>query len=59
MNKEWSTIETAPENQVVWTIISDAYGLRNEAKLKRNGRLWWFPDGSMYVYYQPTHWKPL
>jgi hypothetical protein len=21
--------------------------------------MWWFPDGSMYVYYTPTHWKPL
>ncbi len=52
-------IETAPENVVVRTIISDADGLRNDQTLKRKGRLWWFPDGSMYVYYTPTHWEPL
>lgn len=27
-------------------------------KLKRVGRLWLTPDGSMYVYYTPTHWMP-
>jgi membrane protein implicated in regulation of membrane protease activity len=20
-------------------------------------RLWFFPDGSIYVYYEPTHWR--
>jgi NAD(P)H-dependent flavin oxidoreductase YrpB (nitropropane dioxygenase family) len=25
--------------------------------LKRAGRLWWFPDGSMYVYFVPQFWK--
>ena len=25
----------------------------------RQGHLWWFEDGSMYVYYRPTHWKPV
>ena len=23
------------------------------------GNLWFFVDGSMYVYYRPTHWQPL
>ena len=34
-------------------------GVRNEAPLKLHdrGRLWFFPDGSMYVYYTPTHWR--
>lgn len=47
---------------VVDTKIDDANGVRNEQQLKLqtpNGRLWFFPDGSMYVYYIPTHWKPL
>jgi hypothetical protein len=27
--------------------------------LKRQGRLWFLPDGSMYVYYHVTHWAPV
>ena len=27
--------------------------------LKRSGNLWFFPDGSMYVYYVPRSWRPL
>jgi hypothetical protein len=27
--------------------------------LRRRGRLWFFSDMSMYVYYDPTHWKPI
>lgn len=30
---------------------------RNEQELKRMGNLWFVPDGSMYVYYRPTHWR--
>jgi hypothetical protein len=54
---DWETIETAPENVVIETKIDDADGARNETTLYRSGNLWWFPDGSMYVYYQPTHWR--
>jgi len=45
--------------EVVETKIDDGVA-RNEQLLKRggsNGRLWFFPDGSMYVYYVPTHWR--
>jgi hypothetical protein len=27
--------------------------------LRRRGRLWFFADNSMYVYYTPTMWKPM
>jgi hypothetical protein len=27
--------------------------------LVREGRLWWFPDRSMYVYYTPKFWQAL
>lgn len=48
-----------PEDGVeVLTKIDDEKGCRNETRLKRRGRLWFFPDMSMYVYYEPTHWKP-
>lgn len=53
----WWPIDSAPEDVVVNTKISDIGGDRNEQKLKRKGRLWFFPDGSMYVYYTPTHWQ--
>ena len=43
-----------PNNEVVDTM--DSAGHVQELKLMRN--LWWFADGSMYVYYVPTFWKP-
>jgi hypothetical protein len=59
MNGWISTSNILPvDGVVVWTKIDDANGLRNEQKLKRRNRLWYFPDDSMYVYYSPTHWKP-
>ena len=45
------------EGDVVETKIHDAGGCRNEQPLKRRGRLWFVADGSMYVYYTPTHWR--
>lgn len=51
--------ELPPEHQPVLTAICDAKGIRNEQVLVRNGRLWFLRDLSMYVYYEPTHWKPL
>jgi hypothetical protein len=58
---EWINVnERLPKDgAVVRTKISDNKGERNEGDLKRSGRLWFFPDGSIYVYYEPTHWKPL
>ena len=56
---EWQTIESAPENVVVLTKIDDEHGPRNEQPLQHHDRLWWFADDSMYVYYTPTHWKPV
>ena len=46
------------ENKIVETRIDDGkYIRRNEQQLKRRGSLWYLPDGSMYVYYTPTHWR--
>ena len=59
----WIKIDSANDGTlpldgiVVDTKIDDANGLRNEQQLRRSGNLWYFPDGSMYVYYWPTHWK--
>lgn len=46
-----------PAETVVETKIDDGKGRRNVQKLFRKGRLWFIPDGSMYVYYTPTHWR--
>lgn len=54
---EWQPIETAPENLTLVTKIDDIHGIRNECELIRHGKMWFVPDGSMYVYYQPTHWR--
>ncbi len=59
MNKAWIPIvhKLPPENMVVETKIDDEKGCRNQEKLYRQGNLWFLPDGSMYVYYTPTHWR--
>jgi len=61
MTDLWTMTEARlpPVGQVVETKISDTSGERNHARLKRDGRLWWTESGSMYVYYTPTHWRPV
>ena len=54
----WYDIESAPSNKIVWTKIDDGEE-RNRVRLIKKGRLWYFADESMYVYYTPTHWSPL
>ena len=49
--------ERPPENELVETKISDSDGERNVTTLQRIGNLFFVPDGSMYVYYEPTHWR--
>lgn len=41
------------------TKILDEAGSRNEQPLKKMKNLWFYPDGSAYVYYTPTHWQSL
>lgn len=53
----WQPISLAPVDEIVETKIDDEHGERNVQKLVRKGRLWWTPDGAMYVYYTPTHWR--
>lgn len=61
---DWISIadRLPPLEAVVETKIDDAHGVRNVQRLKRcgsNGMLWFFADGSMYVYYRPTHWRAI
>jgi hypothetical protein len=57
----WISIhEDLPNEGIpVMTKIDDENGVRNEQSLKRMKNLWFYPDGSMYVYYTPTHWKAI
>ena len=60
--QEWNRCDHVdpPVGQVVDTKIDDEHGCRNEQPLKRTesgGKLWFFPDESMCVYYTPTHWR--
>ena len=58
---DWINVSDAlpPRGVVVDTKIDDDCGVRNEQPLKllQTGNLWWLQDGSMYVYYAPTHWR--
>lgn len=56
--REWIPVSDRlpTDGAMVATKIDDAQGCRNETTLKKQGNLWYFPDGSMYVYYRPTHW---
>jgi len=58
---KWISVdkELPPHGITVETKVDDSKGVRNEQKLKLLHRLWFIPDGSMYVYYAPTHWRPL
>jgi hypothetical protein len=52
-----ATVRVPPEGEVVETKIDDDKGVRNETRLVRLGRLWYLEDRSMYIYYNPTHWR--
>ena len=58
---DWTSTEKdlPADGEEVNTKIDDGISVRNEQSLVRQGRLWFFPDMSMYVYYQPTHWRSL
>lgn len=54
-NKQWVAVaQELPEEGVVVQTRSPG-GM--EQRLKRSGNLWFFPDGSMYVYYTPEFWR--
>jgi hypothetical protein len=54
---DWKPSCDAPEGVVVETKLQDEKGDRNHGPLKRQGNLWFTPDGAMYVYYTPTHFR--
>lgn len=59
--EEWISVrdKLPAEGELVRTMIQNSKGIHNEAFLRRKGNLWFLSDGTMYVYYTPTHWKPI
>lgn len=65
MNKEeapWIRVadKLPPKGVVVDTKIDRDGKITNHQELKVGGEassLWFVPDGTMYVYYVPTHWR--
>lgn len=57
----WISVKDNPPMReiIVETKVDDDKGCRNFANLKLVGNLWFVPDGSTYVYYEPTHWRHL
>ena len=57
----YGCVELVPqyENLMVETKIDDGVFIRNQQPLYRCKNLWYVPDGSMYVYYTPTHWREI
>lgn len=57
MAQQWHNTkdQLPPEGRIVDTISEGGLG----QKLKRQGKLWFFPDGSMYVYYAVAKWAYL
>lgn len=55
----WKPSHEAPDKKIVMTKIDDKNGVRNEGALYKNKNLWYIPDGSLYVYYTPTHYREL
>jgi hypothetical protein len=55
----WKSISqvSPPIDQAIMTKIDDHNGERNIQPLVFRGKMWWFVDKTMYVYYTPTHWK--
>lgn len=56
---EWieTDVRVPPDGALVETKIDDEHGVRNVQTMTREGRLWY--AGGMYVYYTPTHWRPV
>ena len=49
-----------PENDTIVEVkIDDEQSDRMHGKLRYRDQMWWTRDGKMYVYYVPTHWKPI
>jgi len=56
-SNDWFHTETQKPNKGDVVQTMDSGGRVQD--LLYDGPLWFFPDGSMHVYYTPTFWKPI
>ncbi len=58
---DWISVkeQMPPTAKIVETKVDDGKWVRNIQKLIYDRNLWWLSDYSMYVYYNPTHWRYL
>lgn len=54
-----TSLHVPPEGEMVDTKIDDISGPRHEQRMTRRGQLWFVEGDSMYVYFTPTHWRPV
>lgn len=55
--KDWiKTTDRKPDEGVVVRAMDSGGHVQ---LLTRIGNLWWFADGSMYVYFVPQYWQPI
>lgn len=61
LDDHWISVSSRkpPAGIKVLTKIEDYRGTRNVQEMIYERNLWWLKDRSMYVYYEPTHWKNL
>jgi hypothetical protein len=55
MTTDWTPTEREVPAEGVVVDAMDSGG--HVQPLKRQGPLWFFPDGSMYVYFTPKYWR--
>ena len=55
-DQEWHTPRDHPPEDGQAVSWLDSSGAQTDGWYR--GRLWWFADWSMYVYYEPILWKP-
>ena len=55
----WYSIAENPPtpNKYYNTRIDNRGGIRNEALLYFDGKMWWTKDRKTYIYYTPTHYS--
>lgn len=55
--EDWISLKhQLPPNGVIVNTMNSAGQI---TELKHQDRLWFIPDGSVHVYYEPQFWKPI
>ena len=58
-HSSWQPIETAPENILIDTKVEYEFKVGVNQYLIKINEYWMEADKITYVYYTPTHWRPI